>query len=134
MKQILDRFWSKTDLTGPCWNWKAGKDRYGYGEFRFDGKMVRSHRFSYEQYFGKIHSDVKLDHLCRNRGCVNPTHLEIVTSKENTLRGFGPAAKNFKKTHCSRGHEYNEENTIKYENRRHCKTCDIIRNNMRYNK
>lgn len=69
-----------------------------------------------------------IDHLCRNRGCVNPLHLQAVPMRENTLRGFGPSAENARKTHCKRGHEFTPENTYLHDGRRICKQCNRDRN------
>lgn len=120
------RFWSKIDLdfeTG-CWNWSSSLNRNGYGEFWFNGTSVRAHRFSFELLKSKILHGLQLDHLCRNRKCVNPNHLEAVTNHENVIRGIGPTAKNYSKTHCESGHEFTKENTyLKKHGGRECRTC-----------
>lgn len=118
------RFWSKVEKTDSCWNWLGSKVD-GYGKFWLNGKTIRVHRLSYEMIKGKIPNGLQIDHLCRNRRCVNPDHLETVTSQENTLRGDTIIRKNKEKTHCPQGHEYTKENTIidKDKNGRECRIC-----------
>ena len=126
MTSIEKRFWGKV---GPiteagCWEWKASKDRKGYGRF-FNKKCVSATRFSYELYRGHIPVGAVTDHLCRNRSCVNPDHIDIVDNKTNVLRGNGLTAINSRKTHCQNGHLFDEDNTyfIKGTNYRRCRKC-----------
>lgn len=131
---MLDnRFWSKVEKTNSCWNWTASDRGEGYGCFGFKGKIEQSHRLSYEDSKGKIPEGLQIDHLCRNRKCVNPDHLEAVTHRENTLRGNNFIAQNAKKTHCIHGHPFNEENTIIRKNQkgRDCKQCNKLRLSIR---
>ena len=97
------RFWSKVEKTEGCWNWK-GYTHHGYGRFYFEGKSTSAHRISYELAKGPMPKGKQTDHLCRNRACVNPDHLEAVSQRTNQLRGQTISAMNLAKTHCPRGH------------------------------
>ncbi|WP_396021799.1 HNH endonuclease signature motif containing protein [Bacillus cereus group sp. BfR-BA-01522] len=88
---------------------------------------------SYEMLKGPIEEGMVIDHLCRNRKCVNPLHLEQVTQRINLLRGEGMSAENVKKTHCPQGHEYTEENTyISKAGSRYCRKCRAMYSNRSY--
>lgn len=109
--KLSTRFWTKVDSSGDCWEWLADKTN-GYGRFVIgNNKKVRAHRFAYERLVGEIPEGLVIDHLCRNRACVNPKHMEVVTNRENILRGEGLTAINARKTHCNRGHKFTSENT-----------------------
>lgn len=90
---VKERFYSKikvpTDPEG-CWEWKAAKDKTGYGRVKFRGRTDMAHRAVYTVLVGEIPAGLDIDHECRNEGCVNPAHLEPVTRSENTRRGYGP--------------------------------------------
>jgi hypothetical protein len=129
----IERFMSKIIKTNSCWEWTAFKNRDGYGRFKLNGKMILSHRVSYELFKEDIPDGLTIDHLCRNRDCVNPDHLEVVTHEENVKRGdIGLWQK--LKTHCPQGHEYTKENTSVHKNKRKCRKCDRIRAKIRYDK
>lgn len=87
-----------------CWLWTGPCQKKGYGMFRIRGNQFLSHRVSYQQCNGRIPDGYVIDHTCNNKSCVNPAHLEAVTSKENTLRGTGPTAINARTSTCLNGH------------------------------
>jgi hypothetical protein len=87
MKTTEERFWEKVNKTETCWLWTAAKTWDGYGRFKLNKTHVLSHRFAYELLKEKIPNGLQLDHLCKVRDCLNPDHLEPVTSQENTKRG-----------------------------------------------
>lgn len=115
--KVVARFWMKVGRSGDCWEW-SGADTTGYGHFRLPGRRdVLAHRYAYEYLIGPIPGGLQLDHLCRNRRCVNPEHLEPVTQAENIRRAA--------KTHCVHGHELAGDNLYIDERRssRECRTC-----------
>lgn len=119
----------KTD----CWNWTLSTFK-GYGGYSINHRTIRVHRAMYELVTGKpILSHLVVDHLCRNKKCLNPKHLEVVTNKENVLRGVGISAVNARKTHCMRGHEFTPENTRvrKSTGTKECRKCLYIRDRNR---
>lgn len=112
-KTAIERFTDKIIYENDCWRWTAYINPDGYGKFGDrSGHAVLSHRWSFEYYRYSIPANMQLDHLCRNRWCVNPEHLEVVTKQTNFLRGVHKFGKHQSdKTHCKAGHEYDEVNT-----------------------
>lgn len=126
----MDRFWDKVmpEPNSGCWLWMGALYFNGYGAFGVNRKTRRAHRIAYEALRGPIPAGLHLDHKCRVRSCVNPDHLEPVTQAENNRRGVEMVwMVNAKKTHCPRGHPYNEENTIIYKSgSRACRECRAL--------
>lgn len=123
---VVSRFWSKVKRGNPddCWLWTAKIEWNGYGRFWFDGHSIFAHRFAYELIHGPIPKGLTIDHRCRNKACVNPAHLEVVTLKTNVLRGPTITARFAAKTHCPKGHPYDMFNTYTYpDGRRSCREC-----------
>jgi hypothetical protein len=115
-----------------CWEHSIKPKDNGYRVVCFQGRQMRLHRFVYEHFVGLVPDGLELDHLCRNRGCANFEHLEPVTRAVNTARGtLDRGAHQRNKTHCRRGHPYDEQNTRRHTGkdgccRRHCKECSRI--------
>lgn len=117
---------------GGCYLFSGSRTKastHFYGRVSMGGRRVRVHRAVYEAANGPIAPGLTVDHLCGNTLCVNPFHLEAVSSRENTMRGVGPSAINARKTHCKRGHELSGQNLLPPRNGwRECRKCDYARN------
>jgi hypothetical protein len=135
---LADRLLGKFLVGDGCWEWIASKNDGGYGQVASEtrpARPLRAHRVIYEMLVGLIPEGMTLDHLCRNRGCVNPGHLEIVSRGENVRRGIGAemaGKRNMAMTHCKRGHAFTPENTRMQRLRsgsmaRACRACHSIR-------
>lgn len=123
IKRLPYNFHDKIIIDSDCWRWTAFKSYDGYGRASVNGKQGNVHRFSYEVFKGEIPKDLEIDHLCKNRDCLNPDHLEAISHQENVKRGSIA-----QKTHCPKGHPYSGDNLI-IENKknglkaRRCRAC-----------
>lgn len=120
--ETMRNFWTKVDMSGECWLWTAAKERSGYGLWsppKATGlRMSVAHRFAYMHKVGPIPKGLDLDHLCKNKSCVNPGHLEPVTHQENVRRAHAH------RTHCKQGHERTPENWVERANGHYyCRAC-----------
>jgi HNH endonuclease len=131
-QSMRNRFLAKIDYSGPngCWLWTASLGRGGYGQFGIrHGYLIHAHRVALLLFRGRPiipGRTMNVDHLCRNRRCVNPDHLEYVTQREN-MRRSAPAVK----SHCTHGHLYDAENTYIINEHRHCRACHAMRQRRR---
>jgi len=127
-----ERFWDRVDRSAgvsACWPWLGRRTRDGYGLVEDPHGHTRyAHRVMYGMRVSPIPDGMVIDHLCRMPHCVNPAHMEVVTSGENTRRGAGISARNAQKTMCPQGHPYDAENTLRYPNgSRKCLICKRTR-------
>lgn len=107
-----------------CWIWTGALGDSGYGRLALNRKLHYVHRLSYETFVGPIPDGLQIDHLCRNRACFAPSHLEPVTCRVNVLRGESPGARSRRRTHCGKGHDF-AEHGVERNGRRICRTCKI---------
>lgn len=127
----LNNFFNKVEkVPNGCWEWSSHLMNKGYGQVGLNNKLYLAHRISYELVKGPIPEKLVLDHLCRNRRCVNPDHLEAVTQRTNIIdRGTGKIAQAARRISCVNGHPYNAINTqyITKPNGYTSKRCRICR-------
>ena len=111
---------------GGCWEWNGAHIPLGYGSVgAYNGKsQAGAHRVVYEMFVGEIPPDLELDHLCKNKGCCNPDHLEAVTARENQRRSNSVSGINMRKTHCLNGHAFDKANTHIKSGMRVCRACE----------
>lgn len=115
-----ERFWAKVRKTTKCWIWDGVINRKGYGEVShpYSPYSRMAHRTAWIILRGSIPGTLQLDHLCLNKACVNPDHLEPVTNQINMQRAKAH------RTHCRRGHIYDSANTFyRLDGGRGCRTC-----------
>lgn len=121
--RLPERFWAKVvEKESGCWEWTGCGNRGGYGAIKVTGRMVMAHRMAFEALQAHIPEGLVIDHLCRNRGCCNPAHLEPVTFKENVLRGESFTAVHARKTGCGKPN-HGAFDARRPEGARECSTC-----------
>ena len=121
----FDARWTLGAGVDACWEWTAGTNEMGYGLMRAAGDRLLAHRISYTYWRGQIPDGLSLDHLCRNRRCVNPAHLEATTHRTNILRGVGFTAQHARKDECIHGHPLSGDNLwIDSRGSRVCRECN----------
>jgi hypothetical protein len=119
---LLERLSNKFTVGDACWVWHAAKS-VGYGKLNWHGKQQFAHRLTYELMVGPIPAGLELDHLCRNRACVRPDHLEPVSRRENLRRGDTFVAQYLSHTHCKEGHPLSGDNLVMDGRARRCRIC-----------
>ncbi len=142
--RLPQRFWDKVQREpNGCWRWIATISQRGYGQVRSNYRLYSSHRLAYTSLVAPIPTGLDIDHLCRNRACCNPAHLEAVTRSVNLRRGLGPGLAAIRSrlrgvatTHCKRGHEFTENNTrrqiqIAGNVTRSCRICNANSSRLR---
>jgi hypothetical protein len=137
LESVEDRIARKvTKMPTGCHVWTGKRLPAGYGNIKYKGRIQYVHRVAWELENGEIPEGLVIDHLCKNPSCVRVSHLEVVTQRENALRGDGPTARNAHKTECKRGHPFDEENTLivktKYGTGRQCRICTAMRSKRKY--
>jgi hypothetical protein len=138
---LLRRIFARVNFNGPvpehdpslgnCWVCIRSVKPNGYASITYKGKTANVHRLAFVMLVGDIPDGLELDHLCRNRACIRPYHLEPVTRLENQVRGEGFVAMHVRKTHCKNGHAFSTENTYVHRGHRYCRACRKI-NKARY--
>ena len=126
---IVDRFWTSIEFppfSNGCWLWLGAVNHSGYGRLYAERRDSRAHRVAYEICVGPIPSGMVIDHLCRNKRCVNPAHLEAVTQGENVRRDHASRFVHRYASHCRHGHPLTAENVYWRGTRRECRQCRRI--------
>lgn len=123
------------NTTTGCWEWIGPLTGVGYSQISLGRSFFLAHRVMYTEFRGPIPGVLTIDHLCRNKRCINPWHMEAVTHAENNFRGNSNSARKRRQTHCNQGHEFTPENTYIHKNgNRACRECNRLRAERRRNK
>lgn len=117
--RVPERLWSRIEMADGCWMWTGSRTRNGYGKVDIGRSSQVAHRAVYTAVVGTIPLGMQLDHLCRNRRCVNPSHLEPVTPRTNKIRAGGER--------CPNGHEYASRGYVSTSGERVCRACRTSR-------
>ena len=125
---VDSRFWNKCSIAdNGCWEWQGFLNPAGYGQFSAgNGKVMLTHRWTYQRFVGPLIDGMHIDHLCRNVKCCNPEHLEQVTPRVNMERTTGHRHSHYSKgnrSHCGNGHEMTPENSYKRPGRVNSYAC-----------
>jgi hypothetical protein len=129
---VQARLLSNIKKSGSCWEWQLRLDKDGYGDVKIKRRVYKAHRASYELFCSFIPRQLVTDHLCRNRCCINPKHIEPVTNRENMFRGNNQVVRQAAQTHCINGHLLTAGNIYSYPKKpRMCKTCVFDRTRRR---
>lgn len=122
-QSVLEYMDRRINKTAGCWDWTGSMYGNGYGRLRCASRQGElAHRVAYEMWVGPLVEGLTIDHLCRNKRCVNPAHLEQVTITENVRRSSRSQSQ-MSRTHCPQGHEYTASNTLTYRGMRQCIAC-----------
>lgn len=125
---LLTRFWDRVLVGDECWLWGGPFDAYGYGALQMGGRLWKAHRLAYHLWYDDYDPTMKILHSCDNPSCVRPDHLRQGTQTEN-MADMNRRGRNGhrRKTHCKRGHAYDETNTrVRRDGGRECRTCERL--------
>jgi hypothetical protein len=135
LNELADKVRQRCVRQGECLVWTGARNSKGYGQTSISRRRVFTHRVMFEVEKGPIPEGFQIDHLCRNPSCCDPSHLEAVTPRENTIRGNAGLHRKIETeamTHCKRGHQYSEENTyVSKHGKRQCRICRNALQNAR---